>query len=861
MTSLVDQYYAIYDKYSLKFEKTAVLLQCGGFYELYQPKDESKGNAKEISRIIHCIWKPKDYRFPEATHLVGIPTVSYDKYINILLQNGYTCVIVTQIIDKNETIPGEMIIGSGETLRGVTEILSPNTDFNSTKLMNNVVSIYVKKIGTREYSVGVSVADILVSNVITIAEWVTETFDPLTEFLLFYKPVETFLISNEPVSQLKEHRFIHYDMYSDCPDTNGYSDPINFSLKGLKKYLKDRLVSIDELVIEYYSNDYLELTSTAIHQLDIDLLLPILDFTQTAMGFRLLNSRLKKPFFNKESIQDSYDNIEFMSDNPEDPNQLSASAIKSFLKNIPDLDKLIRKLSSTGKFTFTNFYTLRDSLQLLKKEIVQNGMLDEVLVHCEIIVTPFAFKSGYNTILDTLYKDRKTCNSSIDEILGEASKQFSKPITFKLKDTLGFITTKPRADELKRIFPDWNFNLNGKEMIVSNEVLVTLLNKKQFISESITTLEKLLFQEFIVALQNYIPVLKVLSEKVALLDFYQSAFFCKEKYRLCQPVITSDHQVLEIKNLRHLVIEKFNECVKYVPNNLSLKDDGTIGYIIYGVNSSGKSSFLKATGLSVIMAQAGLYVPAESMIFSPLKRIFTRICGKDDIEKGKSSFIVELSEILSILEKADSQSLSLCDELSKGSESDSAAAINHTLFTYLSSIKSFFLTTTHLHDISEDLEKIDSIKIFHMKVFFENEIAIFERKLIQGPGPELYGLEIARNMNFPKSFIEAAFSYRNKSVKVRKSRYNAKKIVSKCELCDYTVKTDYDLPIDTHHIIGQCEADSDGYIGVYHKNSLHNIINVCKICHQKIHNKTLFFDVKETLKGRIITSGRTSEFF
>jgi DNA mismatch repair protein MutS len=296
-----------------------------------------------------------------------------------------------------------------------------------------------------------------------------------------------------------------------------------------------------------------------------------------------------------------------------------------------------------------------------------------------------------------------------------------------------------------------------------------------------------------------------------------------------------------------LVIEKYNSAVQFIPNDLSLSETAVIGNIIYGVNSSGRSSFLKAVGLAVIMAQAGLFVAAESMQFKPVKRILTRICGMDDIEKGHSSFIVELNEIRSILLKSDHESLSLCDELSKGTETDSAEALNYTLFENLSKRNSKFVTTTHLHNIADDLDKIDNIKIFHMKVLFDHDgLVIFERKLHPGPGPHLYGLEIARNMNFPPEFIEKTMEYRNSKKTIRKSRYNSKHIVSTCENCKYRPQNEIEIPVEVHHINFQCNAESYG-LPIH---NMSNLVSLCRKCHTLLHQGNLKMIVQQTLKGR-----------
>lgn len=175
-----------------------------------------------------------------------------------------------------------------------------------------------------------------------------------------------------------------------------------------------------------------------------------------------------------------------------------------------------------------------------------------------------------------------------------------------------------------------------------------------------------------------------------------------------------------------------------------------------------------------------------------------------------------MDEMLSILQRADSKTLILGDEMCKGTETKSAVTINYSLLSELIEKNVFFITATHLHELNEYIKLESKVKVCHMKVTFDKEgNAIFDRKLQPDSGPELYGLEIARNLNFPKSFMEKAMKFRSNFIwgtknPVKKSRYNSKKIVAKCQVCDYKPPNEKSLPLDTHHLDFQCNA-KDGY--------------------------------------------------
>ncbi len=280
-----------------------------------------------------------------------------------------------------------------------------------------------------------------------------------------------------------------------------------------------------------------------------------------------------------------------------------------------------------------------------------------------------------------------------------------------------------------------------------------------------------------------------------------------------------------------------------------MKQNETHGLLIYGVNSCGKTSYLKAVGLAVILAQSGLYVPASSITFKPFTRIMTRIAGGDNMERSQSSFIVELEELLSVVKRTNENTLVLGDEICRGTEVDSANAIVHTTLQLLGKKTAFFVAATHLHDIADKFVAEDYIKVKHMRVDFDDEgNVIYDRKLCDGSGPSKYGLEIAKEMNFPPDFIEKAMKFRIQELQQKKSRYNSKKILVACENCKYKPMDKTSLPLDVHHINFQCNANEDGYHGTQHKDVLHNLVTVCKSCHMKIHADELTVNVQQGLK-------------
>ena len=193
------------------------------------------------------------------------------------------------------------------------------------------------------------------------------------------------------------------------------------------------------------------------------------------------------------------------------------------------------------------------------------------------------------------------------------------------------------------------------------------------------------------------------------------------------------------KDLRHPLVEKIKTDVIYVPNDVSLTEDGIL---LFGTNACGKSTLMKSVGLSLIMAQAGFFVPCSSFEYYPYTQIFTRILNNDNIFTGESSFAVEMSELRSILLRSNEKSLILGDELCSGTENVSALSIVSAGLKTLSDKKCSFIFTSHLHQLMDVsvIKNIENLKIFHLKIIYdqEKELLIYDRKLVEGSGPPIW---------------------------------------------------------------------------------------------------------------------------
>jgi DNA mismatch repair protein MutS len=361
----------------------------------------------------------------------------------------------------------------------------------------------------------------------------------------------------------------------------------------------------------------------------------------------------------------------------------------------------------------------------------------------------------------------------------------------------------------------------------------------------------LVFQKFVCELKEYQESFQTIVSFITDVDLIQNQAYIARKYKYCKPTIDvskgqlqgqEESSYVDAKDIRHCLIERMNEDEIYVTNDISLGKNER-GMLLYGTNAVGKTSMIRALGICIIMAQAGLYVPCSAFTYRPYTNIMTRILGNDNLFKGMSTFAVEMSELRVILKCADQNSLILGDELCSGTEIDSAISIFVAGLQKLHAVKSCFIFATHMHEIVEyeEIAQMDKLCTKHMAVTYDRarDMLIYDRKLRDGAGPSMYGLEVCKSLHLPDDFLKMAnairLKYRDKKqagdLNYKPSHFNAHKVKGLCELCKKEVGE------EVHHLQHQKEADSNDYIQHFHKNHRANLLTVCESCHLKMHEK------------------------
>ena len=445
------------------------------------------------------------------------------------------------------------------------------------------------------------------------------------------------------------------------------------------------------------------------------------------------------------------------------------------------------------------------------------------------------------TLLEEQIKKEKKKEIIIDYISFQKKEK-------QLHVDIGTISHVPSSSSNAKIV---NSQING----ICEKINKSKIKMKDEITE--------VYKYFVTKFLNFENEIKIIVDFVSILDILQNQCYIANKYNYCKPNIiksSENNSYVDAKELRHCLIEQLNTKECYVTNDISIGRGGSTSYdvmLLYGTNAVGKTSLIRALGVAVIMAQAGLYVPCKSLVYYPYKTIFTRILGNDNLFKGMSTFMVEMSELRNIIKYSDENSLILGDELCSGTEIDSAISIFVAGLHTLHEKKSTAIFATHLHEINkyEEITNMKRLVMMHLEVSYdkESDSLVFDRKLKAGPGFSIYGLEVCKSLHLPEDFLEYAnqirLKYRNNEQSILnqgESRYNAKKVRGLCEVCGK------EMGVEVHHLEYQKDANKNNYIESINKNHPGNLINICENCHDKIHKEEEKLVKKKTTRGVVL---------
>jgi len=690
-----------------------------------------------------------------------------------------------------------------------------------------------------------------------------------------------------------------------------------YLLQYVKDHRVDTLQNIEKPEIVNDTN-FLSLTSNSIRQLNIvnnysyfkgknESLLSVTNACVTSMGRRLFKERLLYPSIDPEIINYRYDLVDLFRNNN------FYETIIPILRKVNDLEKSLRKMG-LGLIQPNEFYSDKLSFEFVNKILTilnqQKSILEKLDVNNHIkrfeefyqkINENFNFlnftstkleRSIFNINIDpqldeydektkSIYKNLNYIRSRISKLIDNSDSSVKldydernnwfiycthkrSNVLKERLNNLGDNNIHVKNDDKKNIFTfkPSEFDFKKKD---SSSMIIVLNSVKSLSSELIDIQDKLVslnrekYKKTIEELYNeYHYDLKQFYLFLSEVDVYCSCAKISIQNCYHRPkIVDSEKSFIDIKDIRHPIVERIHTNTEYITNDVHLgKKDEKDGILLFGTNACGKSTFMKAVGLNIIMAQAGMFVSASSFIYKPYNQIFTRILNNDNIFRSQSSFAVEIQELKSILKRADSNSLVLGDELCSGTESVSALSIIGAGLNTLCKRKTSFIFTSHLHQLTklDEITSIENLKIYHLKIHHdvENDILIYDRKLEEGSGPSIYGLKVCEAMGMSSEFISIAKNIQSKlekdNINTKKSQYNKNVFMDECKICFAK-----DSQLETHHIKDQQFADKNNIIDHHHKNIKHNLVPLCKACHLKVTNHELIVSGwKETNQGRIL---------
>ena len=635
-------------------------------------------------------------------------------------------------------------------------------------------------------------------------------------------------------------------------------------------------ISIDGTNLDYSANCLDEFN---LIDKDKNSVFNIINHTSTLGGKRLLKRTLTSPSIDKTLINYRYDNIEKII--PEYKN------FEQYLNQISDLEKFHRKIH-LGKFKPAEFSYLDKSytailelIKLTEKFNVCSDLLNiedksiftqfygyyhsiinfNNLIDIENDVTENIFNTGFNAQLDKYfdyYTQLKNYLSNLSSVYANATNK-TEPLKLeenKGKKTLAadeyvFHVNKSQKDILEKLYPELEFSGKSSGYRMSSVSIRDCSSKLSETQNNINNITRNLYSQFI----NYLSTtFHVLFDKITIfsntVDMFKSGAKVAVLNKYCKPKIKENTKsFIHAKKLRHLCIEKILTNTQYVPNDCDLGDE-VDGILLYGINGSGKSSYLRQIGTSIFLAQSGFYVPAEEFTYCIYNKLSIKITGTDDIYTHKSYFTNECLAVKNFLQIADQNTLIFGDELFKGTESKSELALVASAINFLSNKKCSFIFATHLHELL-DLDIINScnnIKSFHIDMKISSDKLEYDRTIKAGKSSKYYGIEIASFLGLDQNFVSEAYKVRNlllngtiEYCSTKKSNYNNNVYMDACKVCGST------KDLVTHHIKFQKEFIEGNSIP-FDKNAPHNLAIICENCHNEVHNGKL------NIKGYIQTS-------
>ena len=788
LTPMMKQFFDL----KAKHPDAVLLFRCGDFYETYCE------DAITASKILGITLTRRNNGASAGSEMAGFPHHALDTYLPKLVRAGRRVAICDQLEDPKLT--------KKLVKRGITELVTPGVAMNDN-VLNYKENNFLAAVHFGKTAMGVSFLDISTGEFLTGEG----TPDYVEKLLTNLEPREILVdrVKKKDFDELFGQKYFTYELDDWVFTEQSAMGKLttHFEVKNLKGFGIDHLKSgivAAGAILQYLEmtqhthishitsiarleeEKYVRLDKFTIRSLELvqtlqddgTSLLNVVDQTVTPMGGRMLRRWLVFPLKNQRQITDRLDMVEYFFREPE-----FRELTDEQLHRIGDLERIISKVA-VGRVSPREVVQLKNALEAIqpiktaclyaKNEALKR--VGERLNLCESIRKRIAkeiepdspqlvnkggvIRDGVNEELDKL---RQVAYHGKDYLLKIQEREQKETGIQSLK--IGYNNVFGYYLEVRNTY---------KEMVPETWIRKqTLANAERYITqelkeyeetilgaeEKILSIEMRLFNELVMAMQEFTPQIQINANLIAHIDCLLSFAKTAELHHYIRPTIdTSD--VIDIRQGRHPVIEtQLPLGEKYVPNDIMLDSGQQQIMIITGPNMAGKSALLRQTALIVLMAQVGSFVPAESARIGLVDKIFTRVGASDNISLGESTFMVEMTEASNILNNATPKSLVLFDELGRGTSTYDGISIAWAIVEYLHEhpkAQARTLFATHYHELNEMEKNFKRIKNFNVSVKEVEGKVIFLRKLMPGGSEHSFGIHVAEIAGMPRSIVKRA---------------------------------------------------------------------------------------------------------
>ncbi|MEL6606844.1 MAG: DNA mismatch repair protein MutS [Bacteroidota bacterium] len=781
-----------YNQLKAKYPGALLLFRVGDFYETFGE------DAIKASKILDIVLTKRSNSGATAVELAGFPHHALDTYLPKLVKAGHRVAICDQLEDPKTV--------KGLVKRGVTELVTPGLAYNDQVLdqkhNNYLASLYFDKEELGIAFLDLSTGEFLVAQGgISYVDKLVQGFNP-SEIILSKQQQQVFQEAFK--DQYNSHSLEEWVYHADYADERLNEHFATSSLKGfgienlplgiiaagaILRYLEEtehkELKHITSIA-RIEEDKYVWLDRFTIKNLELlypqeeegVALIDVLDKTVTPMGARLMKKWVVLPLKDAHAIQQRLDTVEVLVQDP----TLWQNTFQA-LKQIGDLERLISKVS-VGRANPRELLALKKALQQIgpiQRQLQSSThelllKLSGQLHRCEFLLEKIEqalqenpplvtnqgglIKEGIHEELDELRKIAHTGKDYLIQIQQKESKQTGIPsLKVAYNKIFGYYLEVTNAHKAK-VPADWI----RKQTLVNAERYITEELKKYeekiiYAEEKLTALEQNLYHDLVKQAAEFVPQIQQNARVLAQLDCYLSFAQEARKHHYTKPVV-NESKTIDIKASRHPVIEQqLSLDESYVPNDVYLDNDTQQIMIITGPNMAGKSALLRQVALIVLMAQIGAFVPAESASIGLVDKVFTRVGASDNLAKGESTFMMEMTETASIMHNLSDRSLVLMDEIGRGTSTYDGISIAWAIVEYLHNHPKYHAKTlfaTHYHELNQLAMELERVKNFNVAVKEVDNKVLFLRQLREGSSAHSFGIHVAQMAGMPQPIVRRA---------------------------------------------------------------------------------------------------------